>query len=56
MFKRYITLLVVLLLLSCKSKEEKVFFDFDSIEYYSLTKSKEKEIVENYNKDFTYSD
>lgn len=47
MIKRYITLLFVLLMLSCKSKEEKMFFDFDNVEYYSLNKNKEEEINEN---------
>ena len=34
-------------MISCKSKEEKMFFDFDSVEYYSLNKSKEEKVVEN---------
>ncbi len=34
-------------MISCKSKEEKMFFDFDSVEYYSLKKSKEDEVNEN---------
>jgi hypothetical protein len=37
-------------MLSCKSKEEKMFFDFDSVEYYSLNKSKEEEMGENNSK------
>ncbi|MFH6945563.1 hypothetical protein [Flavobacterium sp. FlaQc-50] len=47
MLKRYFALLVVLSLLSCKSKEDKMFFDFDTVEYYSLKKEKEKEMYEN---------
>jgi hypothetical protein len=47
MIKRYSILLLLFLILSCKSKEEKFFFDFDSVEYYSLNKNKEVEIVEN---------
>jgi len=54
MIKRYSIVLLLFLILSCKSKEEKMFFDFDSVEYYSLNKNKEKEIVENYNKDFVF--
>lgn len=42
---RYSIILLVFLMISCKSKEEKTFFDFDSIEYYSL--NKEKELIEN---------
>jgi len=34
-------------ILSCKSKEEKMFFDFNTVEYYSLNKNKEIEINEN---------
>ncbi|KUJ61106.1 hypothetical protein AR687_14320 [Flavobacteriaceae bacterium CRH] len=47
MIKRYSIVLLLFLILSCKSKEEKMFFDFDSVEYYSLYKNKEKEIIEN---------
>jgi len=47
MVKRYSIVLLLFLILSCKSKEEKKFFDFDSVEYYSLYKNKEKEIIEN---------
>ncbi|MFH6997818.1 hypothetical protein ACHRVZ_07785 [Flavobacterium sp. FlaQc-57] len=47
MIKRYSIILLVFLLISCKSNEEKAFFDFDSVEYYSLNKNKEKEIIEN---------
>ena len=47
MIKRYSILLLFFVMLSCKSKEEKMFFDFDSVEYYSLNKNKELEINEN---------
>lgn len=47
MIKRYSIVLFLFLILSCKSKEEKMFFDFDTIEYYSLNKSKERKIIEN---------
>jgi hypothetical protein len=47
MIKRYSIVLLLFVILSCKSKEEKLFFDFDSIEYYSLNKNKEVEVVEN---------
>ena len=47
MVKRYSIVLLLFVILSCKSKEEKMFFDFDSVEYYSLNKSKEVEIIEN---------
>jgi len=45
--KKYSIVLLLFVILSCKSKEEKMFFDFDSVEYYSLNKGKEKEIIEN---------
>lgn len=47
MIKRYSVVLLLLVIISCKSKEEKMFFDFDSVEYYSLNKSKEEEMGEN---------
>ena len=47
MIRRYSIVLLLFIILSCKSKEEKMFFDFDSVEYYSLTKSKEEEIIKN---------
>ena len=47
MRKRYSIILLVFLLISCKSNDEKAFFDFDSVEYYSLNKNKEVEIIEN---------
>ena len=47
MIKRYSIFLLLFLILSCKSKEEKMFFDFDNVEYYSLYKNEEKEIIEN---------
>ncbi len=50
MIKRYSIVLLFFLILSCKSKEEKMFFDFDSVEYYSLDKSKEEEMGENNSK------
>ncbi|WDF59686.1 hypothetical protein PQ462_23600 [Flavobacterium sp. KACC 22758] len=50
MLKRYSIALLFFLMLSCKSKEEKMFFDFDSVEYYSLNKSKEEEMGENNSK------
>lgn len=50
MIKRYSIVLLLLLILSCKSKEERIFFDFDSVEYYSLNKSKEEEMGENNSK------
>lgn len=50
MANRYSIVLLLFLLLSCKSKEEKKFFDFDSVEYYSLNKSKEEEMGENNSK------
>lgn len=54
MIKRYSIVLLLFVILSCKSKEEKLFFDFDSIEYYSLNKSKDKEIVENDKRDSVF--
>lgn len=42
-------------MISCKSKEEKMFFDFDSVEYYSLKKTAEEQIRKNYQKDITDS-
>ncbi|CAA9195134.1 hypothetical protein FLACOL7796_00474 [Flavobacterium collinsii] len=50
MVKRYSIVLLLLLIMSCKSKEEKMFFDFDSVEYYSLNKSKEVEMDNNHSK------
>lgn len=50
MIKRYSIILLVFLLISCKSNDEKAFFDFDSVEYYSLNKSKEEEMGENNSK------
>ncbi|OXB01185.1 hypothetical protein B0A75_06345 [Flavobacterium oncorhynchi] len=50
MIKRYSIVLLLFLILSCKSKEEKMFFDFDSVEYYSLNKSKEQEMDANHSK------
>ena len=50
MIKRYSIVLLLFLILSCKSKEEKMFFDFDSVEHYSLNKSKEEEMGENNSK------
>ena len=50
MIKRYSIVLLLFLIFSCKSKEEKMFFDFDSVEYYSLNKSKEEEMGENNSK------
>ena len=50
MIKRYSIVLLLFLIFSCKSKEEKMFFDFDSVEYYSLNKSKEVEMGENNSK------
>lgn len=50
MIKRYSIVLLLFVLLSCKSKEEKMFFDFDSVEYYSLNKSKEQEMDKNHRK------
>lgn len=50
MVKRYSIVLLLFLMLSCKSKEEKMFFDFDSVEYYSLNKSKEEEMGKNNSK------
>ena len=47
MIKRYSIVLLLFLILSCKSKEEKKFFDFDNVEYFSLDKSKEDEMGEN---------
>jgi len=47
MIKRYSIILLLFVILSCKSKEEKLFFDFDSVEYYALNKNKELEIKEN---------
>lgn len=47
MIKRYSIVLLLFLILSCKSKEEKKFFDFDNVEYFSLYKNEEKEIIEN---------
>ncbi|MEN2486546.1 hypothetical protein AAYQ05_01995 [Flavobacterium sp. B11] len=47
MIRKYSVVLLLFVILSCKSKEDKMFFDFDSVEYYSLNKSKEKEIEEN---------
>lgn len=47
MVRRYSIILLVFLIISCKSKEEKMFFDFDSVEYYSLNKSKEEEMGKN---------
>lgn len=41
---------MVFLLISCKSNDEKAFFDFDSVEYYSLNKNKEVEMGENNSK------
>jgi len=38
MIKRYSIILLLFVILSCKSKEEKLFFDFDSVEYYALNK------------------
>ncbi|BFM42885.1 hypothetical protein CFS9_15260 [Flavobacterium sp. CFS9] len=49
MFKRYSIVLLLFVIISCKSKEEKTFFDFDNVEYYSLNKSKEEEISRNSN-------
>ena len=50
MIKRYSIVLLLFVILSCKSKEEKMFFDFDSVEYYSLNNSKEEEMDENHSK------
>lgn len=50
MIKRYSIVLLFFLILSCKSNEEKAFFDFDSVEYYSLNKNKEEEMGENNSK------
>ena len=50
MIKRYSIVLLLFLIFSCKTKEEKMFFDFDSVEYYSLNKSKEEEMGENNSK------
>lgn len=50
MIRRYSVVLLLFIILSCKSKEEKMFFDFDSVEYYSLNKSKEEEMDENHSK------
>lgn len=50
MVKRYSIVLFLFLILSCKSKEERMFFDFDKIEYYSLNKSKEEEMGKNNSK------
>jgi hypothetical protein len=50
MIRKYAVLLLLFIMLSCKSREEKMFFDFDSIEYYSLNKSKEEEMGENNSK------
>lgn len=47
MIRKYSSVLLLFLVLSCKSKEEKMFFDFDSVEYYSLNTSKEEEMEEN---------
>lgn len=48
MIRKYSILLLLFVILSCKSKEEKKFFDFDSVEYYSLNKDKEAKV----NQDF----
>lgn len=37
-------------MISCKSKEEKMFFDFDRVEYYSLNKSQEEEMDKSHSK------
>jgi hypothetical protein len=50
MIKRYSIVLLLFVILSCKSKEEKMFFDFDSVDYYSLNKSKEEAMEENNSK------
>ncbi|WKL46646.1 hypothetical protein Q1W71_16965 [Flavobacterium pectinovorum] len=50
MIKRYSIVLLLFVILSCKSKEEKMFFDFDSVEYYSLNKNKEEAMEENNSK------
>jgi hypothetical protein len=50
MIKRFSIVLLLFVILSCKSKEEKTFFDFDSVEYYSLNKSKEEAMEENNSK------
>ena len=50
MIRRYLVVLLLFVILSCKSKEEKIFFDFDSVEYYSLNKSKEEKMEENNSK------
>ena len=47
MIKTYSIVLLLLIILSCKSTEESAFFDFDSVKYYSLNKNKEKELIEN---------
>jgi hypothetical protein len=47
MIKRYSIVLLLFVIVSCQSKEEKMFFDFDIVEYYSLNKDKEAEVVEN---------
>ena len=47
MIKTYSIVLLLLIILSCKSTEENAFFDFDSVKYYSLNKNKEKELIEN---------
>lgn len=47
MIKRYLIVFLLLLMISCKSKEEKMFFDFDSVEYYALNKSKERKVFDN---------
>lgn len=50
MIRRYSVVLLLFIILSCKSKEEKMFFDFDNVEYYSLNKSKEEEMDQNHRK------
>lgn len=50
MIRKCSVVLLLFIILSCKSKEEKMFFDFDSVEYYSLNKSKEEEMGENNSK------
>lgn len=59
MIKKYSVIVLLFLVASCKSKEEKMFFDFDKVEYYSLNKDKESEIIENNgngNKDLILND
>jgi hypothetical protein len=50
MIRKYSVVLLLFIILSCKSKEDKMFFGFDKIEYYSLNKSKEEEMGKNNSK------